>query len=91
MRFSFFGLTQEYRYQLFKQIHEIVYFGGGGYDYYTIYEMPIWLRNTTFNFINESIKRQNDAEQEAIKKAQGKGAPNVTNFDWANPDKSKLK
>lgn len=53
--------------------------------------MPIWLRNTTFNFINESIKRQNDAEQEAVSKAQGKGAPNVTNFDWAKPDKSKLK
>lgn len=53
--------------------------------------MPIWLRNTTFNFINESIKRQSDAEKEAVSKSQGKGAPNVTNFDWAKPDKSKLK
>lgn len=53
--------------------------------------MPIWLRKATFNFINESIKRQSDAEKEAINKTQSKGSPNVTNFDWAKPDKNKLK
>src|SRR6056300_1721658 len=91
LRSSFFGLTQEYRYNLFKTIHEIVFFGNGGYDWFTVYDMPIWLRKATFNFINESIKRQSDAEQEAINKTQSKGSPNVTNFDWAKPDKNKLK
>ena len=27
----------------------------------TIYNMPIWLRNTTYNFILESVKAENDA------------------------------
>ena len=88
-RFSFFGLTPEYRYQLFKQIHEIVFYGRGGYDYDTIYNMPIWLRNTTFKFIQDSIDQENKAQQEAHNKALGKNGK--TSLDWANPDKSKLK
>jgi hypothetical protein len=38
---------------LFSQIHEIVFHGQGGYDYETIYNMPIWLRKFTFNKIKE--------------------------------------
>ncbi len=38
---------------LFTQIHEITFHGNGGYDYDTIYNMPIWLRNFTFNKIKE--------------------------------------
>lgn len=50
---TFFGLTSEYRVQIFKQIHEIVFHGKGGYDWHTIYNMPIWLRRYTFNEIKE--------------------------------------
>lgn len=50
---TFFGLTSEYRVQVFKQIHEIVFHGKGGYDWHTIYNMPIWLRRYTFNEIKE--------------------------------------
>jgi hypothetical protein len=38
---------------VFTQIHEIVFHGNGGYDHDTIYNMPIWLRNFTFNKIKE--------------------------------------
>jgi hypothetical protein len=38
---------------LFSQIHEIVFHGQGGYDYETIYNMPIWLRKFTFNKVKE--------------------------------------
>jgi hypothetical protein len=38
---------------IFTQIHEITFHGNGGYDYNTIYNMPIWLRNFTFNKIKE--------------------------------------
>lgn len=55
---TFFGLTPEYRLLLFKQIHEIVFHGKGGYDWETIYHMPIWLRQTTFNLIKEHYDKE---------------------------------
>ena len=38
---------------LFKQIHEIVFHGNGGFDWNTIYNMPIWLRKYTFSQIQK--------------------------------------
>jgi hypothetical protein len=62
---TFFGLTPEYRPILFKQIHEIVFHGNGGYDWDTVYNMPLWLRRTTFNLIKEHYDKQNeDAEKQ---------------------------
>lgn len=64
MGLDFFGLTlensQKYRKNLFTQIHNIVFHGNGGYDWFTIYNMPIWLRKFTFNEINEYNKDQNE-------------------------------
>lgn len=82
LQLTFFGLTSEYRKYLFTQIHEIVYHGGGGYDWYSIYEMPIWLRKFTYLQIAESKKKEADAYNKASKD------PNQ--IDLANPDKSKL-
>ena len=54
---TFFGLTYnnapQVRVGVFTQIHEIVFYGKGGYDWQTIYNMPIWLRNFTFKKIQE--------------------------------------
>jgi len=58
---TFFGLTPEYRQNLFSQIHEIVFHGNGGYDWHTLYNMPIWLRNFTFKKIEEYYEKQNEA------------------------------
>ncbi len=59
---SFFGLTydtaSQYRINLFTQIHEIVFHGKGGYDWETIYNMPRWLRQFTFNKINDFYKKE---------------------------------
>ena len=66
----FFGLTSEYRKQLFSHIHEIVFYGKGGYDYYTVYNMPVWLRNFTFQKINEHYQKQ----KEAYDKSNSKGS-----------------
>lgn len=60
MDLTFFGLTPEYRFSLFKQIHEIVFHGNGGYDWHTIYNMPIWLRNFTFNSLKKYYDEQNE-------------------------------
>lgn len=60
MGLTFFGLTQEYRLYLFKQIHEIVFNGQGGYDWTTVYNMPIWLRRFTFETLKEHYEKQNE-------------------------------
>jgi hypothetical protein len=44
---------------LFTQIHEIIFHGNGGYDYETIYNMPIWLRKFTFSKLKEHYEKQN--------------------------------
>ncbi len=79
---TFFGLTSseaaQYRLNLFSQIHEIVFHGKGGYDWNTIYNMPIWLRKFTFNKIKEFYEK----EAEATQKAQ-----NPNNIDLAAPSK----
>jgi hypothetical protein len=63
---TFFGLTPEYRLYVFSQIHEIAFHGKGGYDWDTIYNMPIWLRRFTF----EKIKEFYDKEREEAEKQQ---------------------
>jgi hypothetical protein len=54
---AFFGLTsktaQEFRKSVFDQIHQIVFHGKGGYDWETVYSMPIWLRKYTFKLIKD--------------------------------------
>ena len=69
---DFFGLTLEnspaYRKNLFTQIHNIVFHGNGGYDWFTIYNMPIWLRKFTFHEINEYNKSQNEKANESKNK-----------------------
>jgi len=62
---TFFSLTHreaaEYRQNLFSQIHEIVFHGNGGYDWHTIYTMPIWLRNFTYKKIIDHFEEKNKA------------------------------
>ena len=65
---AFFILTSEevirYRRNLFTQIHEIVFHGQGGYDWETVYNMPIWLRKFTFDQINAFYSKKQQQQQE---------------------------
>jgi hypothetical protein len=67
---AFFGLTSDIvpqaRAAIFTQIHEICFHGKGGYDWNTIYNMPIWLRKFTFNKINEFYSNEK-SQMEAAK------------------------
>jgi hypothetical protein len=69
---AFFGLTQDnvaqIRLNVFAQIHEIVFHGQGGYDWHTVYDMPIWLRLYTFNKLKEFYDKQNDAQNNSLDK-----------------------
>jgi hypothetical protein len=64
---SFFGLTSSTasiaRANLFTQIHEICFYGKGGYDWNTIYNMPRWLRLFTYNKIKEFYDKENESSQ----------------------------
>ena len=81
MGLAFFGLTfdiaAQARAALFKQIHEIVFHGKGGYDWNTIYNMPIWLRKFTFTQLQNYYKE----EQEAVQNKGKKGSQTVINSD----------
>ena len=75
--YRFFGLTlsnsPEFRKNLFTQIHNIVFHGNGGYDFGTVYNMPIWLRKFTFKQIDDYNTEANKKLQKAQK---GKGSKN---------------
>lgn len=66
---------QERRLLLFKRIHEIVFYGKGGYDFETVYNLPIWLRKFVYNEILKSYK----SEQASYEKATGKQTLSVNN------------
>lgn len=67
---AFFGLTSDLapqvRANIFTQIHEIVFHGQGGYDWETVYNMPVWLRRFTFNKIKEYYDSQNKQNNEDL-------------------------
>lgn len=46
---------------MFSHIHEIVFHGNGGYDWDTVYNMPIWLRRFTYEKIKEHFEKQQEA------------------------------
>jgi hypothetical protein len=81
-RLTFFGLTlntaPQVRVNLFTQIHEIVFHGNGGYDWHTIYNMPIWLRKFTFSKLRDyhSPKDENNVEK-SINNLKLAGLPNT--------------
>tara|TARA_R110001632_G_scaffold134551_3_gene250139 strand:+ start:605 stop:913 length:309 start_codon:yes stop_codon:yes gene_type:complete len=64
---SFFGLTSDSipqtRAAIFKQIHQVVFHGKGGYDWHTVYNMPIWLRRFTFNEIQKYYDEEKSAHE----------------------------
>ena len=71
---TFFGLTQsnisETRLAIFSQIHQIVFHGKGGYDWNTVYNMPIWLRRFTFNELIKFYEEEKKVHENVGKKGQ---------------------
>jgi hypothetical protein len=66
----FFGLTPSYRLSVFTQIHEIVFHGKGGFDYDTVYNMPIWLRNFSFQKMQDHFEKEKAEYDKVNKKSQ---------------------
>ena len=74
MGLAFFGLTldkvPEIRSSIFEQIHEICFHGQGGYQWETVYNMPIWLRHFTYNKIQNFHEQQNEKIKSQTKKGE---------------------
>ena len=66
---TFFGLTLEtapqFRLNLYKQIHDILFHGKGGYNFEVVYNMPIWLRKFVFKEIKDFYEAENKAMENA--------------------------
>ena len=101
---AFFGLTldtiPQTRSAIFTQIHEIVFHGRGGYDWETIYNMPIWLRRFTFNRINsfhkeetnQIEKSQNNGKSKSLISPSGKvNTPDFTKNSLKQPTSTRYK
>ena len=67
---AFFGLTstnaQEVRLNLFTQIHQVVFHGNGGYSWFDVYNMPVWLRKFTYS----ELQKYYDKEKQAIENSK---------------------
>lgn len=58
--------------QVYQEVHELTYHGGGGFTYSEVYNMPIYLRRFSLKKINDYIKAKNQAEKEAMNSATSK-------------------
>ncbi len=71
MGLAFFGLSSDIipqaRAAVFRQIHQIVFHGKGGYDWDTIYNMPIWLRRFTFSEIQQYYEEEKSSYENSSK------------------------
>ena len=75
MVLTFFGLTPQYRKNIFDQIHDLVFHGGGGFQHSEVYNMPIWLRRFHIQSISEYNKDQNEKVEKAKKGNQSSKIP----------------
>lgn len=86
---AFFTLTSSrasyLRKSTFTQIHEIVFHGQGGYDWETVYNMPLWLRRFTF----EQIKDYYNQKSKKIQDSQPKTPGQTTVIDSSGKVKSR--
>jgi len=77
---AFFGLTptsaKQHRIQFLTQIHEICFYGQGGYSWTEVYEMPLWLRK----FVYQKVKEHYDKQAKQIEEAKQNKNPNTKNL-----------
>lgn len=53
--------------------------------------MPIWLRNATFRFIEDSLTREDEAKKQAYTKSDSKSNKSVTSMQLDKPNRNALK
>lgn len=48
---------------MFLQIHDICFWGQGGYDFNTVYNLPIWLRKFILNQLRKHYEKESDSDE----------------------------
>lgn len=97
---AFFGLTPKQasraRVAIYDQIHEICFYGKGGYNWDTAYSFPIWLRKRIHGKISDFYSEQNTQYKNASKGDNNKqtavnpdGTVNKQVFNQNQPPNSK--
>jgi hypothetical protein len=66
----FFGLTPKYKFQVYREVHDLVYHGQGGFIHSEVYNMPIHIRRFHIRKINETHEERNKAHEDAMAKSQ---------------------
>lgn len=51
--------------QVYNEVHDLTYHGGGGFTYSEVYNMPIYLRRYSIRRINDHLKKQKEAQEKA--------------------------
>ena len=68
-----------------------MYHGNGGYDWHTVYNMPIWLRKFTINKITMFLEEKNEAQQKANNAASSTGKGTSRQIDFTAPPPADIK
>ena len=92
MGLAFFGLTsetaQQHRINVLTEVHELVFYGGGGYIWSEVYNMPIYLRRFTLSKIKdhfEAVNQPQTQEKQGSKTlVDSSGKVNVPQFKAAS-------
>jgi len=58
--------------QVYNEVHDLTYYGGGGFTYSEVYNMPIYLRRYSINRINKHLEEKQEAQEKAQKEAESK-------------------
>ena len=58
--------------QVYNEVHDLTYHGGGGFTYSEVYNMPIYLRRYSIRRVNEHLEKQKEAQENAQKEAETK-------------------
>jgi hypothetical protein len=61
------------------EVHDLTYFGGGGFIYSDVWNMPIMTRRYHIRKINDFLEKKREAEENAMKKSSGKTDPRSIN------------
>jgi hypothetical protein len=67
----------KYREYLFTRIHEICFYGQGGYDWNTVYYMPIMYREFIYQKIRSHYENKNKPNNEGQNKSLNKTGQTV--------------
>ena len=58
--------------QVYNEVHDLTYHGGGGFTYSEVYNMPIYLRRYSIARINKHLEEKKKNQEEAQQEAESK-------------------